>query len=268
MAAGQARRLGVLGQALVEALATLAEPGVAERILDSVLHTEQLEGFPEDVDRFRALLEGPVYRTVWQWLGDDAAASLVEQLEPTLEMATSHLRSMRARRTSDVHARRDGAAHGKPRDGATDLDRDGTTAQQERTSDVHARSVRPAPLPTVALLSFDEPMAAELMLALEGRAQVRIVELTMELVAAIERGGPGMIVVVDDEAAPIDAETVEWIGSMVDVQPPIVLWGVDSDRFNAIHLVAPSAQQWVRVERREPHSLAVALDAILATLDL
>jgi hypothetical protein len=258
----------VLGQALVEALATLAEPGVAERILDSVLHTEQLDGFPEDIDQFRVLLEGPVYRTVWQWLGDDAATSLVEQLEPTLEMATSHLRSMRARRNSDVHARRDGSADEAPRPAAgVRADHDGAD-DEERDSDVYARSARPAPLPTVALLSFDEPIAAELMLALEGRARVRIVELTMELVAAIERGDQGMIVVVDDEATPIDAETVEWIGSLVDTQPPIVLWGVDSDRFNAIHLVAPSAKQWVRVERREPHSLAVALDAILATLEI
>ncbi|MDD9937661.1 MAG: hypothetical protein OXT09_28885 [Myxococcales bacterium] len=230
-----ARKTGVLGRALLEAVGSLAEPALARGIVGEVLRRRGLVRIPEEIEEFRQLVEGPIRRQVERLLGEDAGACMVEQLAPVMEMATSDIRQRASGTPSDTGPRPvmregvDAAKVARLRPGSTPL-------------------TEPATL--VLMVSFDQVLCSELADRLRGVAQVRMVEMTMDLVASVEGKRATPVVIYDDIASPIGAETIEWLQSLMDVPLPVVLCGVDVDRHRVIELEAPGAAEWLRLESR------------------
>jgi hypothetical protein len=217
-----------LAAKLIEVLDDLAWPGASEVLVEAALRRKDLEHVPENVEEFRTFVEEPLLIAVCQRLGAGAGEEMLQRLRPSIEVASSHVRQVRQRKT--------------PR---------AATA---------SRSV-----PMVLLLSMDAEIASDVAFALRKTAAVRVVRTAPELVQAVENMlASRILLVVDAASSPFDAADVAWVGMLAGTNLSIVHWGADASQRSAVEAVAGEAgERWVHLHEPSTAALAAVVTRLL-----
>lgn len=161
--------------AIVEALESVVSPLVRDVVLKRALTQAGLEAVPDDPDRIRLFVDGPLLESLAERVGEEVAAELVRMLAPTL-------RAMRRRSLRIVSA---------------DVDSDSGL----RDSRGYRTLPAPASLPIVMVATKDPTLAMAIAAAARGRATVCVAEGALELIESIDEI-PGDAAIIVDASQP------------------------------------------------------------------
>jgi hypothetical protein len=260
----QAARSGLMARAVDDAMSTVASREVRERLLRAALASADLAGVPEDAEAARMFVLGPLRTVVVHHLGIEIADAVIEDLEPILSMAGSHLRPCEPR---PIHRPPHRRHTDEPTDRAKDpLKRSGAVPRWTEPE------TRPQPVPSagamgsVLVATMDRSGIQRLTRRLVGSAEVRLARDVFELVFALEASGKRLPVVVLDCCLPaVEPQTVAQMLSRVRQMPSVVLWGASEQAHRHLANAAPAAADWVPVSQEaDDRDLAALLERMLA----
>jgi hypothetical protein len=194
MGAIRARARSPIGQAVLEALDALLTTELRDGVLALALRIHGGDDVPEEAERARDFVEGPLRTAVQRLVGEEAAHFVLDRLSPMLVMAGSQVR---------------------------------------RTEDREAEAIPTAPPPasTELLVATLDRNAVRLLGALLGPAvSARRVPDIFELVSRLD-AGPNMraVIVLDCRSAPIDPSTLLRIRRLAAGRCTLVVWNASEE---------------------------------------
>lgn len=231
MAAQRALRQGPIASAVREALRTVAAPEQRRRILSGALQIAELEQVPEDPDRARSFVEGPLRIAIDESLGADVAEVLVQDLAPILQLAESQVR---------------------PKDAAPSH-RERRTDPAPSTSTSQLPSTQPPPTgdeetdaPLVLVATLDRSGLQRLARRLVDTATVRPVNDVFELVYALEANASRNPLIIIDCCLPaVEPQAVASMLGSLDQSPRVLLWGAARTVRDGLEATSPRTRDWI-----------------------
>jgi len=220
-----------------EVLGSVFAPQLRDHVFFDALRRASLSTVPEEAERARDFVEGPLRTAVLDLAGHDAAAAVLEGLEPMLEMAGSHVR-----------ARGD-------------------------TTDVNAQALSTLPpaashgaVPVVLLATLDRSGVRGIARSLLDVGEVRQIGDVFELVSAMDasRSGPPPILVIDCCLPAVDPHTVATMLPVLPEGAHVFLWGASEQLRTDIEAIQPAAASWLSCGAAATHEdLAGLVRALL-----
>lgn len=204
---------GLMTQTVREVLGSVFAPEVRERIFSEALRRSKAPCVPEEAERARDFVEGPLRSTIEELSGLESAAAVLEGLEPILQMAGSHVRE-----------------------------------RGDNTEVRHTKSTLPCPepdhKPTVMMATLDRSGVGHVARALVGSCEVHQVSDVFDLMSGLERMG-ARLVIIDCCLPAVDPTTVATMAHLIPAETRVVLWGA-TERLRAdLEALAPAAKRWI-----------------------
>lgn len=247
MSASHAHRTGLMDRTVREVLGSLLAPELVDRVMDDALDIGGEAGVPEEADRARFFVEGPLRLAVEQVVGEEMAQVVLENLDPILEMAGSHVRSKASPYESLP---------------AADEVLEGPYVAAER-SGLRESMTPAAQQPQVVLVlaaTLDRSGADGIARALFGQAEVRQVTDVFDLVSAFEaQAHNGPLLVIDCCLPAVEPTTVAAMLPVLPEHSRVVLWGATSAMRAEVEAVSAQAGGWLSCPAESTHDDVAAL---------
>lgn len=234
-----------------EVLGSVLAPDLRDRVLEDALERGRESTVPEEAERARDFVEGPLRAIVFEQVGLEAADAVMEGLDPILEMAGSHVRMKDARRADDTQVEPRRAPSTIPAPPAED---------EIPGEDSHVTAtVRP-----VMMATLDRTGVDGVARCLVGRAEVRQVSDVFDLVSAMDANAVRAPLLVIDCCLPaVDPATVATMLPVVPRGSRVILWGATERMRADLEMVAPGAAEWIACAADATHE---DLASLLASL--
>ncbi|MEM9074062.1 MAG: hypothetical protein AAGE52_36555 [Myxococcota bacterium] len=245
MHVGEARHSQVGGvtpaaETVREAVAAVAAPEVAARILRRALHLAQESEVPPGGSRLRVFVEHHLRAATTFVMGEDAATAIRDQLAPLL---------VRIPTIAPAIA----------------LDEPPLLELEADTP-----SILPDPLPEPATLrrvlvaTLDEDRNVALRRALRGIAETEAIEDVVALLDAIEGRSDNLLLIIDCEDPSVQPTTLATIAPDLPVESIVVLWGASEEELDAATVLVPDSSRWIACDQTaEVDSVASMVRALL-----
>lgn len=239
------RHDGLMARTVREVLGSVFAPQLRDRIFDEALRRSSQITVPEEAERARDFVEGPLCEAVQELAGYEAAEAVVEGLDPILQMAGSHVR---------VRDRADDTQ-------VTERDRKSTVPVPAPDDEPFGRA---APRPRVLMATLDRTGIEGVARFLVSVAEVRQVADVFDLVAGMDERGVTPLLVIDCCLPAVDPTTV---ATMLPVLPPrarVILWGATERMRAELELLSPAVERWIACAPDATHEdLATLLKSLM-----
>lgn len=242
MSAERARSEGPLGRAVREALRAVAADEQQGRVLSCAIELAGSARVPEDPERAREFVEGPLRVATAEVLGEHVADAVVEDLEPILQLASSQVRPKEPE-TAPLMPEPElpGVVGGLP-----------STAPPPGEEPVDA--------PLVLVATLDRSGLQRLARQLLHRATVRPVHDVFELMYALEaNAGRRPLVVLDCCLPAVEPQSVASMLAGLAEAPRVLLWGAPRPVRANLEATAPAARDWIALGSEATDADVVAL---------
>ena len=227
MSRARARDDGLMSQTVREVLGSVFAPAVRERIFSEAIRRSNAPTVPEEAERARDFVEGPLRSTIEELVGAEPAAVVLEGLEPILQMAGSHVRE-----------------------------------RPETTQVRHTQSTLPCPepdrSPTVLIATLDRSGVGHVARALVGSCEVHHVADVFDLMAGLESMGAALVV-IDCCLPAVDPTTVATMAHLIPPDARVLLWGATERLQQDLAALAPPAKHWITCPADATHEDLAAL---------
>ncbi|HJK96197.1 MAG TPA: hypothetical protein RMF84_03195 [Polyangiaceae bacterium LLY-WYZ-14_1] len=264
---------GMMGRAVAEAVATVAAPELADRLVANAVQAAGLPRVPESPAEAAAFVNGPLRRSVARALGDDLADMVVEGLGPVVEVASGFhgvpeepsppSTSLPPAPTGE------GSASGLPGDRLpgparveeeVDLELDLDAGDDSRELDLPLpEAPSPPPLveagrPAVLVATLDRAGVGLVGQMLREVADVRPVADMFEWMAGLETfGGRRLVLVLDCCVPAVDPLAAAQVSYLLPPQADVVLWGASADVEAAVLAAVGDPGRWHRLPADTSH---------------
>lgn len=250
MAAVARKHDGMMARTVREVLGSVFAPDVRDRLFDAALERGRESTVPEEAERARDFVEGPLRAAVFEHAGPEAAEAVMEGLDPILEMAGSHVRMKDTRRADETQIERRGPS----------------TVPAPAPEDElpgEASQVTAAARP-VMMATLDRTGVDGVARCLVGRAEVRQVSDVFDLVSAMDaHSSRAPLLVIDCCLPAVDPATVATMLPVVPRGSRVILWGATERMRADLEMIAPSASDWIACAADATHE---DLASLLASL--
>lgn len=220
---------GLMARTVREVLGTVFAPDVRDRVFEEALDRGQASTVPEEAERARDFVEGPLREVLLDYSGQVEADAVQDGLDPILEMAGSHVRARRRDDEDDTNV----TTHRS--------DRSTIPGPPPDPADVAAAGLSP-----VLMATLDRTGVDGVARCLVGRAHVRQINDVFELMASLdEHASAGPTLVIDCCLPAVDPTTV---ATMLPVVPPgthVILWGATERMRADLETLVPAARAWI-----------------------
>jgi hypothetical protein len=200
-------------QTVREVLGSVFAPELRERIFSEAIRRSKAPSVPEEAERARDFVEGPLFSTIEELSGAESAAAVLDGLEPILQMAGSHVRE-----------------------------------RADTTEVRHTQSTLPCPepddKPAVLIATLDRSGVGHVARALVGICEVHHVADVFDLMAGLESMGAALVV-IDCCLPAVDPTTVATMSHLIPPDARVVLWGATERMQQDFVALAPAAKRWV-----------------------
>jgi len=274
---------GMMHRAVLEVVASVAAPQVADRLLADALAEAGYPWVPESPDAAAAFVRGPLRAAVAGTLGEDLADLVVDGLRPVVEVASGFHpvagdeppassgvpASPGADRTTADPQESGEQLLGEELDlpGLDLLDEpDAEAAAAEaafeaaptrRMAAASAKTAAPPPpdaLPVVLVATLDRTGVDVIARALSYNAEVRPVADMFEWLAGSETfAGRRQVLVLDCCVAAVDPVAAARTSHMLPPNADVVLWGASEDVIRAVAGIVGEHPRWHRLPSATTH---------------
>jgi hypothetical protein len=238
MSAQRLKKEGPIARSVREALSLIFADPKAQMVLDQALMIAQRGVVPEEADRARSFVYGPLLTALERHADETDTEVVLERLEPILTMAGSHVRVRE--------------------------DESGVQPQDELPP-----AIRPATERVILVSSLDRTSIQSLARQLHPRAKVRQVGNVFDLISAVEKFyDDDPTIIIDCSLPAVDPMTLATMLPIHLDEVTVILWGATQAQRVALEKEMPVARHWIPCPSTANHAdLAMVVEHLLDRAD-